>query len=122
MNRFKVKTKRRERRRLRTRKKLAGTKEIPRLAVFRSAKHIYVQMIDDSEGRTLLSLSTQSKDLKESLKKTGNRQAAELVGKELAKKALQAGFTRVAFDRGGFKFHGRVKALADGARAGGLKF
>lgn len=122
MQRLKLKAKRRLRRRHHTRSSMSGTQAKPRMAVFRSARHIYAQLIDDEAGRTLVTASTQSKSLKPALKKTGNKQAAELVGREIAKIAVGVGITHVAFDRGGFKYHGRVKALADGARAGGLKF
>lgn len=123
MNATKTKVQRRQRRRLRTRKHLRGTAGRPRLAVFRSLKHIYAQVIDDGTGRTLVSCSTVDKDLRESLgKKTSNQAAAQAVGAALAARALQAGIESVAFDRGGFLFHGRVKAVADAARKGGLKF
>ena len=115
----------RTRRRLRVRRKIFGTAERPRLNVFRSTKHIYVQVIDDEAGRTLVAASSMDKNLKEALKglkNKGNKAAAEIVGKELARKALEAGFKKVVFDRGGFKFHGRVKAMADAARAAGLEF
>ena len=112
----------RERRHLRVRQTVVGTKERPRLAVCRSLKHMYCQLIDDAEGKTLAAASTQSKDLREVLKKTGNKDAATAVGTKIAEKALALGIKQVCFDRGGFKFHGRVKALAEAARKGGLKF
>ncbi len=117
-----TKRKRRKRRRLRTRKTLRGSEERPRLAVFRSLKHIYAQVIDDENGRTLVACSTLSADVRKALKNTGNASAAEAVGKALGRKAKETGIRKVAFDRAGFKFHGRVKALAEGARSEGLDF
>lgn len=102
----------------RVRKKLSGTAERPRLAVFRSLKHISAQVIDDLSGKTLASASSLEKDLKAA----GNIEGAKKVGAELAKRAKKAGIESVIFDRGGFKYHGRVASLADGAREGGLKF
>ena len=92
----------------------------PRLCVFRSNSHIYAQIIDDEQGKTIVSAGTLDKDLKKSVKNGGNCTAAETVGTKIASKALAAGVTKVAFDRHGFKFHGRVKALADAARTAGL--
>ena len=107
----------------RIRKKISGTTECPRLAVFRSARHAYAQIIDDSTGKTLLSVSTLSKDLKEEVKTAKNPiERYKLIGKIAAKKALEKNISKVVFDRGGYLYHGRVKALADGAREGGLKF
>ena len=103
----------------RVRGKISGTAERPRLSVYRSTNHIYAQIIDDVNGVTLVSASTLEKGFSG---ETGNAAAAEKVGKAIAEKAIKAGITEVVFDRGGFIFHGRVKALADGARAGGLKF
>ena len=103
----------------RVRGKISGTKERPRLNVFRSAKHIYAQVIDDNAGATLCCASTLDKGFKGS---TGNAEAAKKVGEAVAKKAVKLGITEVVFDRGGFIYHGRVKALAEGARGGGLKF
>ena len=94
----------------------------PRLAVFRSSQHIYAQVIDDVAGRTLAAASTLDKGLRESLKTGANREAAQAVGKLLAERAIAAGVKTVVFDRRGYNFHGRVKALADAAREGGLKF
>ncbi|WP_018184920.1 50S ribosomal protein L18 [Kaistia granuli] len=94
----------------------------PRLSVYRSSEHIYAQVIDDAEGRTLASASTLEKDLRGSLKTGADKAAAEAVGKLVAERAKAAGVTQVVFDRGGYLFHGRVKALADGAREGGLDF
>jgi large subunit ribosomal protein L18 len=111
-----------ERRRRRVRTRLARTnKGRPRLSVFRSSKHIYAQIIDDLAGTTLASASTLDESLRGG--KTGaNKEAAEAVGKLLAERAKAAGVTAVVFDRGGYIFHGRVKALADAAREGGLEF
>ncbi|MFA5945877.1 MAG: 50S ribosomal protein L18 [Patescibacteria group bacterium] len=105
------------RRAFRTRAKMTGTAERPRLSVFRSLKHISVQAIDDARGRTLAAAS----DLKMDGKKTG-MEIAVLVGTDIAQKAKAAGITKVIFDKGSFRYHGRVKALADAARAGGLEF
>jgi large subunit ribosomal protein L18 len=93
-----------------------------RLSVFRSSKHIYAQIIDDGAGRTMAAASTLDKDLKGSLKKGSDLAAAQAVGKLIAERALQAGVTNVVFDRGGYLYHGRVKALADAAREAGLNF
>ena len=105
------------RRHRRVRGKISGTAERPRLAVFRSSKHIYAQIIDDVAGVTLASASTMDKDFEGF---GGNIEAATKVGNAVAKKALEKGITTVVFDRGGFVYHGRVKALAEGAREGGL--
>ena len=94
----------------------------PRLSVYRSSEHIYAQVIDDAEGRTLAAASTLEKDLRTSLKTGADKAAAEAVGKLVAERAKAAGVTQVVFDRGAYLFHGRVKALADGAREGGLDF
>ena len=106
----------------RIRKKISGTNLRPRLAVFRSARHIYVQAIDDDQGNTIASSSTLA--IQKSLKKiySGNKDAAKAVGAEIAKKLLEKSISSVVFDRGGYVFHGRVQALADGAREAGLKF
>jgi large subunit ribosomal protein L18 len=94
----------------------------PRLSVFRSSKHIYAQLIDDVAGRTLAAASSLDKDLRGALKTGADKAAAEAVGKLLAERAVAAGVGKVVFDRGGYQYHGRVKALADGAREGGLEF
>jgi len=112
----------RRRRHLRVRKKVFGTPERPRLCVFRSNKHIYAQIIDDTVGKTLVAASTLDKDLRDKLEKTWNKEAAREVGRLIGKRALEKGITTVVFDRGGYKYHGRVKELADGAREAGLKF
>ena len=104
----------------RIRKSLAGTTERPRLAVFRSVKHIYAQVIDDRAGRTLVSASSTEKSA--TGKSGGNVAAAKEIGKLVAERAKQNGVTKVVFDRGGYLYHGRVKALADAARAAGLEF
>jgi large subunit ribosomal protein L18 len=111
-----------ERRHLRGRRRLEGTPERPRLSVYRSLKHMYAQLVDDVAGKTLLSVSTLLEPVKGDLKSTGNIKAAAKVGQLLAEKAKEAGIKAVCFDRGGRKYHGRVKALADAARKGGLKF
>lgn len=102
--------------------KVDGTAEFPRLAVYRSTKHIYAQLIDDVNKVTLVSASSNDKDLREQLKHGGNIDAAKVVGTELAKKAKVKGIECVVFDRGGFLYHGRVAALADAAREAGLMF
>lgn len=104
----------------RVRAKVSGTKDIPRLNVFRSAKHISVQIIDDVTGTTLVSCSSMDKDLK--IANGGNIEAAKIVGAEVAKRAKKAKITKVVFDRGGYLYHGRVAALADAARENGLEF
>ncbi len=118
MNTQKQKRKRLIRRHKRVRGTVQGTPDRPRLAVYRSLKHIYAQVIDDLAGKTLASASSRTAGLD----KTGNAEAAEAVGKLIAERAKDAGVTRVAFDRGGFRYHGRVKALADAARKSGLEF
>jgi large subunit ribosomal protein L18 len=110
------------RRHLRLRRRVVGTPARPRLCVFRSHKHIAAQVVDDTQGRTLLGLSTQAPALREGLPRGGNIQAAQAVGAKLAELARARGITKVTFDRGGYKYHGRVKALAEAARAGGLEF
>lgn len=102
--------------------KLAGSAQFPRLAVYRSTKHIYAQLIDDDNHVTLASASSTDKDLKERLSHGGNIEAAKVVGEAIAQKAKKAGIECVVFDRGGFLYHGRVAALADAAREAGLMF
>lgn len=115
-----TKLERRTRRKRGIRKKIRGTQERPRLCVYRSLKHIYAQIIDDTTGRTLASASTLDKEL---AAQTGSkRDRSRSVGQLLAQRALAAGITTVAFDRNGFLYHGRIQALADGAREGGLQF
>jgi large subunit ribosomal protein L18 len=110
-----------DRRAQRVRRSLAkGAGGRPRLSVFRSSKHIYAQVIDDAKGHTLAAASSLEKDLRAQLKTGANKAAATAVGKLLADRAKQAGVDKVVFDRGGYRYHGRIKALADGAREGGL--
>ena len=116
----KTRSQRRRRRHLRVRKKVHGTDQRPRLAVHRSLKHVYAQLIDDVSGRTLLGVSDQAKDV--SVKEGGKVGASFAVGKLVAERAVAAGIKQVVFDRGGYPYHGRVKAVADGARKGGLEF
>lgn len=113
---------RRKGRHLRIRNKVQGTPERPRLNVFRSASHIYAQIIDDVAGRTLAQASTLDKEVMDKVKSTGNKEAARVVGELVAKRAAEKNITEVVFDRGGYIYHGRVQELAEGAREGGLKF
>ena len=106
----------------RLRKTLSGTAEKPRLCVFRSLKNIYVQVIDDDKGHTLVSASTLEKSIKPELKGGCNIEAAKVIGKTIAERAKAKGITSVVFDRGGHAYHGKIKAVADMAREGGLKF
>lgn len=111
------------RRKKRVRKRVKGTQERPRLSVFRSSKHIYAQIIDDSKDGTLVDASSLSKEIRpEIMGKGGNKEGAGIVGQYIAKRALEKGIKKVIFDRNGFLYHGRVKALADAAREGGLEF
>ncbi len=124
---MKIKTKedRRHRIKLRLRKRIAGTKERPRLSVFRSVAHIYAQVIDDMSGRTIVAASTVEPSLKSSFGQGvggGNRQGAEAIGKTIAERAIAKGITRVVFDRSGFLYHGRIRTVADAARKAGLEF
>ena len=107
---------------LRIRNRFSGTAERPRLAVFRSNNHMYAQIIDDTVGNTLVSASTVQKEVKAELEKTNDVKAAAYLGKVIAKRALDKGITKVVFDRGGFIYQGKVKALADAAREAGLEF
>lgn len=116
------KNKSRIRRHLRVRKTVIGTAERPRLNVFRSSKHIYAQIIDDTKAVTIVSASTMDKDSKSENGKGGNTEAASKIGELIAKRAKDAGITQVVFDRGGYLYHGRVKALAEAARENGLQF
>ncbi len=118
----KAKNIRLERRKFRIRKTLSGTVACPRLSVFRSDKHISAQVIDDIAGKTLVAASSTSAEVRGSLKNGGNIAAAKAVGGAIAKAAVAAGISKVAFDRNGRTYHGRVKALAEAAREGGLKF
>ena len=112
----------REKKHMRIRNRFSGTAERPRLAVFRSNNHMYAQIIDDTVGNTLVSASTLQKDVKAELEKTNNVEAAAYLGTVIAKKAIEKGITSVVFDRGGFIYHGKIKALADAAREAGLNF
>jgi len=120
MDKSTAKTVRRERRKKGMRKTMSGTPGRPRLSVFRSLQHIYAQVIDDLAGRTVASAS--SLDVDGVSRKGGNVDAAKEIGKAIAERAKKAGVTAVVFDRNGFRYHGRVKAVADGAREGGLQF
>ena len=122
MDHQKVKRKRQLRRRLHVRQKITGTTERPRLTVFRSSKHIYAQLIDDLQGVTMASASSMLADIHASTSYGGNKKAAAVVGKKLAELAKEKGISKVAFDRGHYRYHGRVQALADAAREGGLQF
>jgi len=106
----------------RVRKRVYGTSERPRLSVYKSLNHIYAQIIDDVSGRTLVSASTLSPDVREKIKSGGNIESAKLVGEAIGKKALDKNISKVVFDRGGYPYHGRVKALAEAAREAGLEF
>jgi large subunit ribosomal protein L18 len=113
----------RQRRKKKVRKKIRGTPERPRLMVFRSSKHIYAQIIDDTIARTLVDASSLSKEIKPRiLGKGGNKEGASIVGESIAKRSLEKGIKRVIFDRNGFLYHGRIKTLADTAREHGLEF
>lgn len=109
-------------RHLRIRNHISGTPSVPRLAVFRSNKHIYAQIIDDTAGVTLVAASTKEKDIAAALKTTSDVEAAKSVGTAVAKKAVAVGISSVVFDRGGYIYHGKVKALAEAAREAGLQF
>jgi len=110
------------RRKRHVRKKVVGTPERPRLSVFRSNRHVYAQLIDDTAGATLVAASTRSKALQDQVPQTGNQKAAEVVGETLAKMALDVGIKCACFDRNRYKYHGRVKSLAEAARKTGLAF
>jgi large subunit ribosomal protein L18 len=119
MQKEKIK-KARQRRNWRSRRKIFGTPDRPRLVVFRSSRHIYAQIVDDLAGLTLVSASTRAKALRESVSYGGNQEAAKGVGAAIAKRAMEVGIKAVCFDRNGYKYHGRIKALADAAREAGL--
>ncbi len=112
----------RKARQTRVRKKIHGTAERPRLNVFKSNRNIFAQIIDDESGRTLAAASTLEPELKKGLENTGNKAAAKVVGEAIGKRAVEKGVENVVFDRGGYLYHGKVKELADGARAAGLNF
>jgi large subunit ribosomal protein L18 len=123
--RIKTKDDRRVRIQLRQRKRISGTKERPRLSVFRSVTHIYAQVIDDLSGETLVSASTVEPSVKGALDKAargGNLKGAEAIGKTIAERSIEKGIKRVVFDRSGFLYHGRIRAVADAARKAGLEF
>ena len=122
MDHQKAKHKQQLRRRNHVRRKIVGTAERPRLSVFRSSKHIYAQLIDDLQGVTLAAASSKREDVRDGLPYGGNVKAAAVVGQKLAELAKAKGISKAAFDRGHYRYHGRVKALADAARAGGLQF
>jgi large subunit ribosomal protein L18 len=122
MIKFQDKNKIRLRKHTRVRRKISGTAERPRLCVFRSAKHIYAQVIDDVSGQTLVAASTLDEAIKGKVEYSGNRNAAREVGKLIGEKAIDKGIKNVVFDRGGYLYHGRVQELADGAREAGLEF
>ena len=117
-----VKSAARIRRHVRNRKKVKGTESRPRLCVFKSNKYIYAQVIDDGKGTTIAAASSLEKDLKEQFKSRVNLEVAKAIGTEVAKRAAEKGVRSVVFDRGGFLYHGRIKALAEGAREAGLEF
>lgn len=110
------------RKHIRVRKKVTGTEERPRLNVYRSLTNMYAQVIDDKAGRTLVAASTLDPEIKDKVNATGNKEAAKVVGKLVAERAIKAGIKSVVFDRGGYIYHGRVKELAEGAREAGLEF
>ncbi len=122
MNTSQARTEARSRVRLRVRAMVSGAAERPRLAVFKSGRHIYAQVIDDGQGSTLAHASSLDAGLRKDGPKGGSREAATRVGTLVAERAKKAGVTKVVFDRGGYRYHGRVKALAEGARSGGLEF
>jgi large subunit ribosomal protein L18 len=112
----------RERRKLRIRRKIEGTAERPRLTIFRSTKHIYAQVVDDTKSTTIAHVSTLTKDLKAGASEASKTEAAKQVGKQVAAVLKAKGITKVVFDRNGYLYHGRIRALADAAREGGLEF
>lgn len=122
MDANKLKTKRRQRRRMRIRKRIRGSEERPRMSVFRSLQNIYVQLIDDDSGKTLCEANTRNVQVRDSIGYGGNKNAAAVIGKEIAERAKAKGIQSVVFDRSGFRYHGRVDALAAAAREAGLKF
>lgn len=122
MNRLVAKRKARLGRRSRVRNRVLGTAARPRLTVFKSLHHVYAQIVDDATGNTLVAASTMGRDLREDLKKTANVEAARAVGLALGRKALARDITKVVFDRNGYPYHGKVKALAEAAREAGLSF
>jgi large subunit ribosomal protein L18 len=121
-NRIKLKNLARKSRHARLRAKVNGTGHKPRLCVFRSLNHIYAQIIDDSKGHTLVSVSTLDKEIRNTVNGKNKTESAELIGNLVAKRALDKGIKSIVFDRGGYKYHGRIKALAEAARKAGLEF
>jgi large subunit ribosomal protein L18 len=122
MSKIRDKETARRRRQLRVRNRIQLAKDRPRLSVFRSLKHIYAQVVDDVEGRTLAAASTLDKEIRDQITGLKKTEQARVVGETLARRARARGVETVVFDRGGYKYHGRVRSLADGARAGGLEF
>lgn len=122
MNKNKYLGGQRERRQFRVRKRIRGSAERPRLCVYRSHRNLACQIIDDMSGKTLLSVGTKDKDVRDSVAYGGNKTAAQAIGKLVAERAIAAGIKQVAFDRGHYRYHGRVAALADAAREAGLSF
>lgn len=116
------KTLRRKRIQRRIRSRIIGTGEVPRFSVFKSSKHVYAQLIDDEKGHTLAAVSTKTKDIQSGFDDKSGIEKAEIVGSEIAAKAKKIGVSKVVFDRGGYKYHGKIKAIADNARKGGLEF
>ncbi len=122
MARIKTTRQRRNRRHLRLRQRVTGTDLRPRLCVFRSLNHIYAQVVDDSRGITLAAASTQDKDIRDGAGSRSKSDRSKMVGTAVAQRAMASGITNVVFDRGGYQYHGRIKAVADAAREGGLLF
>lgn len=123
MNKFELKKKRQQRRKLSVRKKITGTQDRPRMTVYRSLNNIFVQIINDEEGKTMLSASSIDKEIKAQISSTAKKSdLSKIVGKAIAQRALENNITKVVFDRNGYIYHGRVKALADSARENGLNF
>jgi large subunit ribosomal protein L18 len=122
VDRCRDKNVKRDRRHKRVRRKVHGTAERPRLCIFRSRSNMYCQLVDDMLQRTVAHASTDEKEMRDKLSKRGNKEAAREVGKRIAQRAKDLGISQVCFDRAGYKYHGRVKELAEGAREGGLKF
>ena len=122
MNKAKAKEERRDKVHRRIRSTIRGTSERPRISVYKSNKHIYAQFVNDLQAKTLAAASTEGNEMKEKIEDKNRMEAAELVGEMLAEKALEHGYKKAVFDRSGYKYHGVVKALADGARKGGLDF
>lgn len=122
MDRLRAKKKARLARKSRVKKQVQGTPERPRLSVFRSSKHIYAQIVDDATGQTLAAASTMARDVRDGVKNSATVEAARIVGLALGRKALSRDITKVVFDRNGYAYHGKIKALADAAREAGLQF